>query len=98
MVRKVAIAMFSAILVIVFHRWVAMQQELLSPQIISVDLCILGAGFASCSPVLKSAFLLASLSFGIGALNYIVPQTIWMGTILLTAACFFWIGRDGWRL
>ncbi|MEC7986545.1 MAG: serine/threonine-protein kinase [Myxococcota bacterium] len=97
-VRRVFGAIFGAILVIVLHRWIAMEEGWLSPQIIAVDLFVLGSGFVSCSPVLRSSLPLAALSFGIGIFNYLFPSTIWTGTIIFAAICFFGIGQDGWRL
>jgi|GEM_PF-4675626 len=97
-IRKVVIAMFGSIFVVMLHRWIAMEQGDASHAIIAVDLFILGAGFASCAPVLSSGLFLAVLSIGIGIVNYLFPQTVWMGTLGLTLSTIILLSVDGWKM
>ena len=97
-IRKVTTALFGSIFIIMLHRWVAMHQEEMAHAIIAVDLFIIGAGFASCAPVLTCGFFLALLSIGIGVCNFLYPQTVWTGTLGLALSSMVLMSRDGWRL
>ena len=96
--RRVFSSIFSVIIIIFLHRWIAMGEEWLSPQIIAIDYFVLGAGFISCYPILQRGLLLAVLSFSIGIFNHLDPHTIWTGTGCFIIAASWGIGWDGWSL
>ena len=84
--RRAAVAVTGVVMVVILHRWVALQYNELPSSIIVVDLFILGVGIATTPPTIRYGRQLGALCVLVGVINHLYPVTFWLGSLLIAVS------------